>query len=98
MKLSCFIIAYIFEDKRILAGDINSLTLPVVNAIGTDLANSVESDLGCTSRIYFDNVTLTSQKPCQHKDKCDCSITNGHKSNYVFSIKYRYRDILLKNT
>ena len=21
--------------------------------------NSVESDLGCTSRIYFDNVTLT---------------------------------------
>ena len=37
--------------------------------------NSVESDHGCTSRIYFDkvgdnvtltlyNVTLTSQKPC----------------------------------
>ena len=39
------------------------------------LWNSVESDLGCTSRIYFDNVTLmllnltlTSQKPC-----CDSS-------------------------
>ena len=35
--------------------------------------NSVEIDHGCTSRIYFDNVTLTlhnmkltSQKPCQH--------------------------------
>ena len=33
-----------------------------------------------TSRIYFDNVTLTlhnvtlaSQKPCQHNNKCDCS-------------------------
>ena len=30
--------------------------------------NSVESDHGCTSSIYFDNagdnVTLTSQKPC----------------------------------
>ena len=30
--------------------------------------NSVESDHGCTSRIYFDNagdnVTLTTQKPC----------------------------------
>ena len=40
--------------------------------------NSVESDLGCTSRIYFDNVTLTlysvtltSQKPCKHNNKCD---------------------------
>ena len=35
-----------------------------------------ESDLGCTSRINFDNVTLTlhnvtltSQKPCQHNKK-----------------------------
>ena len=48
--------------------------------------NYVESDLGCTSRIYFDNVTLTlynvtltSQKPCQHNNKCDCSKTNGYK-------------------
>ena len=38
--------------------------------------NSVESDLGCTSRIYFDNValtlhnvTLTSQIRCQHNNK-----------------------------
>ena len=27
-------------------------------SIGTALANSVESDLGCASRIYIDNVTL----------------------------------------
>ena len=40
--------------------------------------NSVESDLGRTSRIHFDNmtlmlhkVTLTSLKPCQHNNKCD---------------------------
>ena len=49
--------------------------------------NSVESDHGCTSRIYFDNagdnvmltlynVTLTSQK---HNNKCDCSKINGYK-------------------
>ena len=48
------------------------------NAIRTVSANSVDSDLGCTSRIYFDNVTLTlhnvtltSQKPCLHNNKCD---------------------------
>ena len=47
--------------------------------------NSAESDLRCTSRIYFDNmkltlhnVTLTSQKPCQHYNKCECSKTNGY--------------------
>ena len=26
----------------------------------------------------FDNVTLTSQKPRQHNNKCDCSKTNGY--------------------
>ena len=38
--------------------------------------NSVESDLGCTLRIDIDNgtltfhnLTLTSQKPCQHNNK-----------------------------
>ena len=30
-----------------------------------------------TSRVYFDNVTLTSQKPWQHNNKCDCSKTNA---------------------
>ena len=39
------------------------------NQIETTSANSVESDLGCTSRVYFDNVTLTSEKPCQHNNK-----------------------------
>ena len=50
--------------------------------------NSVESDHGCTSRIYFDNVgdnvTLTSQKPCLHNNKCDCSKTNALNEVYFF--------------
>ena len=39
--------------------------------IRTALVNSMESDLGCTTRVYFDivmltsnNMTLTPQKPC----------------------------------
>ena len=71
-------------------------------SIGTASTNSVESDHGCTSRIYFDNVgdnmtltlynvTLTSRKPCLHNNKCDLN------EGYIFSIKYRYSDILLKN-
>ena len=31
--------------------------------IGTASANYMESDLGCTSRVYFDNAMLASQKP-----------------------------------
>ena len=68
--------------------------------------NSVESDHGCISRINFDNadnvaltlysVTLTSQKPCKHNNKYDCCKTDGSNDVYVFSIKYRYSDILLK--
>ena len=83
-----------------------------VSSIGTDSANSVESELGCTSRVYFDNVmlpshtvTLTSQKLCQYSDKFDCSETNGYSITqdainevYVFSIKYHYCNILLKKT
>ena len=82
-------------------------------AIGTasaSSANYVESDLGCTSRICFDNVgdnvkltldnvTLTSQKPSQHNNKCECSKTNGYKWSLCcccFSVKYRYSDNLLK--
>ena len=56
--------------------------------------NSVESDHGCTSSIYFDNagdnvtltlhnITLTSQKPCLHNNRCDCSKTNGLNEVYV---------------
>ena len=50
----------------------------------------MESDLGCSSRIYYDvtltlhNVTLTSQKPCKHNNKCDCSKTNGYKWSWCF--------------
>ena len=68
--------------------------------------NSVESDLRCTSRIYFENVTLTlhnltltSQKPCQYNSKFDCSkqhSTRCYKKFKFFSIKYCYSDILLK--
>ena len=58
--------------------------------------NFVESDQGCTSRIYFDNtgdnvtltlynVTLKSHEPCSHNNKCDCSKTNGGLNEvYVF--------------
>ena len=63
------------------------------SSIGTALANSVESDLGYTSRIYIDKVTLTlhhvtlsSQKPCQHNNKCDCS-----KMKFMFFLKIKYR-------
>ena len=79
----------------------------LINSIRTASANSMESDLGCTSRIYFDNVTLmllnvalASKKPFKHNKKCDCSRTNGYKWFFVgfFSIKYRYSEILLKNT
>ena len=69
--------------------------------------NSMESDHGCTSRIYFDNaddnvtltlynVMLTSHNSCEHNNKCDCNKTNGFNEIYVFSIKYRYGDTLLK--
>ena len=57
---------------------------------GPILRNSVESDHGCASRIYFDNagdnVTLTSQKPCLHNNKFDCSKTNGLTEVYGFGL------------
>ena len=53
------------------------------------------------------NVMLTSQKPCQYNNKFDSSETNGFNipqdainevyNKNVFSIKYCYSDILLKN-
>ena len=46
--------------------------------IGAALANSVKSDLRFTWRVYFDKVTPTSQKPCQHNNKCDWSKTNSY--------------------
>ena len=66
--------------------------------------NSVESDTGCTSRIYFDivtltlhNVTPTSQKPCKYNNKLDCSEKNPQYAiNEVFFYKILLSDILLK--
>ena len=53
--------------------------------IGTASANSVESDLGCTLRIYFDtvtlmlhNVTLTLQTHAKLNNKCECMETNSY--------------------
>ena len=37
----------------------------ILAPIVTASVNFMESDLRCTSRVYFDNVILTSQKPCQ---------------------------------
>ena len=52
---------------------------------------SVKSDLGCTSRIYLDNVTPTSQKPCEHTIKSVIAAKQTARNEvYVF-----YSDILL---
>ena len=70
-----------------------------VHAIIIASANSMQSDLGCTSRIYLDNVTMTlhnvtlaSQKPCHHNNKCECSKQTVYVCLLLlfFSIKYRY--------
>ena len=86
--------------------DVNGLMRYGVRPIGTALANSVESDLGYTLMIYFDNVMLTlhnvamrSQKPCANTITSVIAPKQTVKNEvYVFSIKYRSSDILLKNT
>ena len=55
--------------------------------------NSVKSDLGCTLRIYSDNVTLMSQKPCQHNNTYDC---NSYKCDILFNNKYTSFILLIK--
>ena len=68
--------SFVYDARRRCAyGSFN-----VRRPIGTASANSVESDLGCSPRIYFDNValtihyvTLTSHKQHQHNNMCDCS-------------------------
>ena len=95
-----------FQPIIIWVTEVNQLELPWPIP-----RNSVESDQGCTSRIYFENagdnktltlynVTRTSQKPCWRNKECDCRKTNGYKlSLWVFPNEYRcYSDILLKNT
>ena len=53
-------------------------------------------------RVFFDIVTLTSQKPYQHNSKFDCSETNGYNIpecaiNEVYvCVFFQYSDILLK--
>ena len=53
--------------------NINTRLQLVCKQLDTASANSVESDLRCTSRVYIDNVTLTSLKPCQYNNNYDCS-------------------------
>ena len=59
------------------------------------------SDLRCTLRIYFDNVTLTlhnvtlmRQKPCQHNNKCDNSKTNSYKWSLGLFNKFYWKIII----
>ena len=66
------------ENKLLDVKDSYFEKLLLVASIGTALANAVEADLGCTSRVYFDNVTLLSQKPCQYNNKFDCSESKGY--------------------
>ena len=67
----------------------------VIGTASANPLNSLESDHGCTSRIYFYNagdnvtlalynVTLTSQKLCSHNNKCDCSKTNVYSLGLCF--------------
>ena len=58
-----------FPRSLVLSMDLHKL----LQTIGTTLANSVESGFECTWRVFFDNVTLTSQIPRQHNNKCDSS-------------------------
>ena len=58
--------------------------------IGTGSANPVESDLGCTARVYFDTVRPTS---CKCNNKFDCRETNGYNipqytiiTNFIYSV------------
>ena len=74
--------ALFFSSSRSFPGPrSNSRTFPGLLSVGTTLANSVKSDPGCTSKVYFDNMTLTSQKPCIHNNKFDYSETNGYFHN-----------------
>ena len=88
----------------LLGRDIRTEANTYIKLIGTASANSEKSDLGCTLGIYFDNVMLTSQIPCQYTYKFGCSynilqdaINEIECVCCFFSIRYRYSDILLQN-
>ena len=53
-------------------------------SIGTASVNSVELDLGCTSRIYFDNVTLT----LHNMGFPDCNIINSFVASGVLALTF----------
>ena len=67
-------------------------------SVETASVNPVESDLELTSRIFFDNltltlhnVTLTSQKPCQYINKSDAEKQTVINEEFIvvsFSIKF----------
>ena len=61
--------------RRVIKGDVFAYAInaeiPCDDSceFGTALAYSVESDIRCQSRVYIDNVMLTSQKPYQDNNK-----------------------------
>ena len=83
---------YIYEWRRLLHSLCSLTNHPPQSELPWQIPwNSLESDLWCTSTIYFDNVrltlhtvTLSSQKPCQHNNKCDRSKTNGYTWSLCF--------------
>ena len=80
-----YILQNILQNERLseLCYSYRNCSLYGLEPIGTAAANSVESDwdLRCPSMVYFDNVMLTSKKPCHHTriNKCDCSEPNGYQ-------------------
>ena len=50
-------ISYHIRNVRLLCSNVLCSWCHVLASIGTVSANSLESGLGCTLRIYFDNVT-----------------------------------------
>ena len=68
------------------------------------LGQFMESDLGCTARIYFDNMTLTlhyvtlTSQSCANPIKSVIEIKQtGINEVYEFSIKYRYSRTIEKS-
>ena len=59
-----------------------------LTAFGIPLANSVEPDLRCMLRVFFDKIIMMSKKPCKNNNKFDCSEINGK----TFHNKHRQED------
>ena len=72
------------------------------SAVGTASTNAVESDLRCTSSIYFDNVTLSLHNVTltvqlgQYNNKFNCSETNGYNIPQMkFQVFFKKISLLL---